>query len=460
MPEREPPFPPEDYREGEPPDENAARPHQHGDKDVLEKIWQPTTLEDMERDVDPDVLPVFEQLRTLTRRLIETSKDENTSALEHEIDTLWSQFVDLVAEQGKRVHPQTLLALEMPMRALGRYEAANFLNRHMLALIPESAEARQHFGHELRRQGNDRLAEELYQQAIDFQVARLRIQESKEIDRLLEDPVELSVLEYRGYDPRLVDLGDSFQFLAEVQLRQGKYRDTVDSATSATKLYRVNEYLKTMAWQYLAEAQARVGDSSGAVRTAEQALAAHRAETGFRFSKLDYPVEVKGILRAAREGEEALRDYFGRKDQITAILKEVEPQLPIQFQDVLAMLGTLALYDADRTNGEAVLSEPLNDEQIRELKEDLTECVILSGRYLDKMTRSESGEKALASLRLLPRTLEGYREKAPNVAMDRLYEYTREELETLLLEAENRPMMEKTIRKIYETARFTFKEGT
>ncbi|MBU0708057.1 hypothetical protein KKG41_06845 [Patescibacteria group bacterium] len=385
--------------EREQPPYGGGEPEGHGE-DKKDHLPQYPTIEEQERDIDPEVLPVFEQLNCLARELLDYPQDEVPPDKESELSTLWDQFVDLLAEQGKRVHPQTLLALELPMSGLQKRDEVLFLKRWMLHLLPDNSEALSMYGFELERQHKDRLAEELYQQSVESLTRAIESRSDTPLHQILSDPVELTKLSGGERPVALLDLGDRFRDLARCQLAQGKYQETVESSTSATKLFGAGNLPKAGAWEYLGEAQARLGDKASARRNLDHALRIHRSKDAYAFTQLDRLLYAKA-LRSEIDTEEGRADeFFEKKDKLRELLNEAYEKLPEPCHVILDTYAELGLYDETTLPSSEPLNRPLDDDEARMLHEDIRSITrdFRSG-YWDRVTKSESGRKHLELLR-------------------------------------------------------------
>lgn len=452
MPEHEePPVPPPD----EPPDESEGLGP------------EPLSPQEKARVMDPEVLPVFDRVKSLVDSINDLPSGEERTRQEQEFDRVWAEFVNLVGE-GKRINPHTVVDLMLPLKAINKPEALKFLMRHWVSLTPNSSEAQEQFGHELQSQGEYRLAEELYEQAIETQKRSLLKYRKFDVDKLLATPLEVATLEQREIPYLVVEVGDSYMHLTRVQMLQEKYNDAIESGKAAIKLFELTSAPshtvsnhRPDVWHDVGAAYAHMSDVNETKHYLKKGLELHRVE-GPKDSwiSLGELTKAKGMLAAAERGPEDLSEYIQEEKQLAELLQGARDALPQKMHDLLELYADVVHYFA----GREVQSEPLNrvltDPEYQDLFEDAKHFG-RDWRYFESVATTDESKKAIGRIRSLSVYLEQNRNnKLEDWSIDQFYFSMLNQPKTILMEeATDKAQMEQLIKKIDEISGLKLAEG-
>lgn len=227
------------------------------------------------RNVHPDVLPLFDSIEQASRERLR-QPGRRSATLERQIDADWVKLRALL-ESGRFVTPQTVISLEMVMMSLRRWDAVEFLNRHMLRLLPGSTESLCTLGSTLERIGKYREAEEVFEEAVEAS-ERIFRKVGVDLDALYGGSVEVGTAAASKVSVLMLDVGDFYTRLAGVQLRQRKLREARLSAERAQRLHTLGKLPKSEPWRIAAEVLVRQGRSAEAQVALRQCIAVHREQ--------------------------------------------------------------------------------------------------------------------------------------------------------------------------------------
>ena len=264
-----------------------------------------------QRDVDPAVLPLFDQLIEVTDALHKCPSRQNPE-LEDRLQELWRKFRDLVAE-GKRIHPQTAVTLELRLLSLERFDEAEFMTRHLLTLQPRSIESLCFYGSTLVRSGRYRVAEEVYEQAIDSCRAILK-DKNVDLDQLLSDSSDAGGQRGMILRAMFLDTGDVYERLARVQILQGKLEEGATSAQRAQKLHLIGELPKSEPWRLWGEVQLRLGNVEESRTALRNALLINTSQEG-DFGEPERIMKIIEVLDDDVAGAVALLDRLDEQER-------------------------------------------------------------------------------------------------------------------------------------------------
>lgn len=214
----------------------------------------PDNVSDQRKIVHPDVLPLFEAIEQTARDLRDKPDDQE---LNRTFDADWAQLREMIAS-GRLVHPQTIVSLELTMMGRKRWEDVEFLNRRMLKLIPDSIESLRSLANTMVVRGRLREAEEVYTVAVET-FERIFGRSNISLGQLLSSSLEEATVLADGGSVTMVDAGDVFRYLAQVQLTQQKLPEALVSAAHAFRLLTLGGQPKPAPLYQMAEIFVRQG---------------------------------------------------------------------------------------------------------------------------------------------------------------------------------------------------------
>lgn len=246
------------------------------------------------RDMDEELLPLFEKVEQLGRTL-RPGRDDIDAGCQPEFEQAWGELRAYLLK-GRRVHPQTVVSLETTMTRLHRWGDLEFLQRHLLKMHPSNPETLIMLGSTMITTGRPVEAEECYMQAIDSLRRALR-QRKHDLEVLLSVHPDVARRRTSKVDHLIADTASAFCHLAEAQIRSGRLQEAIESARHANHLYTIVGFAYSEPWRLIGEAQIRLGNLAAAQPSLERCLQIHHEDRGDFAAQ---PERVARVLEAMR----------------------------------------------------------------------------------------------------------------------------------------------------------------